>query len=492
MEFEVIRNKLRSYHFDTTVALLLNIIWSAEFRGEPARFWHPLLLIKWTLQYGGQNGKVKFPKKVDVYKLLQGLDKLEMSHATFDFKRNQRMIQTFTIISHQQFPYQDKAWLDSFSRQLLLFQDTDTKYSINSSFNRLTNLSIVEFLRILFALWMMIIHDKLLKNSFNGEFTSGAIKFLKLAFPSDQVDTFFTIITSSKEKFPEIIKEETRVKDHRLQVFETSIFGRKPLLLFKGKLFLPHKQLLNVTANHFIYDFMKYRDTNFTTEFGTRMELYIKLGINEASLKCTDENALRKQFGRDSKVVDFVVEDNVLIECKAIELKASLAVDPRDAKLGMEFRKSIAKAYASQMFTVASNLNYMKEWFGLIITYKPLYLGNSQDLWDAFLKDETFSIDPEFKVKSFLPVENLFLTDLRTWDRIVHILKNKKIKLQKILKYARKQDSNPATKTFLLQQHLEKFENQYFELKYLDDAMEYIKPQKEYPELKVNKKPKLK
>lgn len=487
MEFEVIRNKLRSYDYDATIGHLLAIIWSAEFRGEATRFWHPLMLIKWALQYGGQNGKLKSPSKAEIYKLLQGLEKLEMSHATFDLRRNERMIQTFTIISHQQFPYQDKAWLDSFSRQFILFGETNTKYSITESFRELTSLSVTEFLRLLIVFWMLIVHDNKLKSRFQGQFDQGLIDVLKLAFPSKHVDIFLDLITISKENFPEIIEAETRVKNYRLQVFETSIFGRKPLLQFHEKLLLPHKDLLNVTANHFIYDYMKHRDSNFTTEFGKRMERYIKLGIDEASLKCTDENALRKQFGRDSKVVDFVVEDNVLIECKAIELKASLAVDPRDAKLGMEFRKSIAKAYASQMFTVASNLNDNKEWFGLIITYKPLYLGNSQDLWDAFLKDETFSIDPEFKVKSFLPVENLFLTDLRTWDRIVHILKNKKIKLQKLLKYARKQDSNPATKTFLLQQHLDKFENQYFELKYLDDAMEYIKPQKGYPELKVNK-----
>jgi hypothetical protein len=119
------------------------------------------------------------------------------------------------------------------------------------------------------------------------------------------------------------------------------------------------------------------------------------------------------------------------------------------------------------MVNVANKLREAEVYYGIIITYKKLFLGNSQDIWEQFLKEETLKIRKEEEFKN-IPYQNLFFIDIESWDMLVQIVKNKKYSLIEILEKIKKTDSNPKTKKFSFSMHLEDgFGLEKFDLKYL-------------------------
>jgi hypothetical protein len=75
---------------------------------------------------------------------------------------------------------------------------------------------------------------------------------------------------------------------------------------------------------------MKNNDENFTTEFGVRLEKYVKLGLDEININYKTESQIKKEFKGLKNLVDYVVNDNILIEVKAIELKPYPSINPND------------------------------------------------------------------------------------------------------------------------------------------------------------------
>ena len=220
---------------------------------------------------------------------------------------------------------------------------------------------------------------------------------------------------------------------------------------------------------------MKTNDDKFTTEFGARMEKYVKLGLDEVNFKYITENQLEKKIGLKNNLVDFVIDNNILVEVKAIEIKPYASVNPDDKILANEFRKNLVKAYAKQMVNVANKLSKKDVFYGIIITYKKLFLGNSEDIWEQFLKEETLKIRKVEELKA-IPYKNLFFIDIVSWDMLIQIVKNKKFSLIEILDKIKETDSTPKTKKFSFSMHLEKdFEFEKVDLNYLLDTYKNMK-----------------
>jgi hypothetical protein len=292
------------------------------------------------------------------------------------------------------------------------------------------------------------------------------------------VERIYNLLLISKSNAQDAFLEDKRqVKIYALQTFDTSFFARKPFFLYQDSTYIPHRNILNQSFSYFIYDYLKANDNDFTTELGARMEKYMELGLGESTIPFETENGLRRRFGKEHKAVDFVIDDCVLIEAQAIELKPSVGVDPRDHILGNELRQTISKAYASQMLGVANRLHPGKERFGIIVTYKPIYIGNSTDMWEQFLEKETKAVlaDDISKLDA-LPVSNLFLMDLRTWDILLQVLKDNPIKLANLLREVRDTDAISATKKHFFAMHLSKFKVQLLTHRYLVEARNYITP----------------
>jgi hypothetical protein len=459
MDFKPIRNKLRKFTFDSLCQQLLNILKDAENSHKPIAFWQPLLLLKWSLEFAESDHRAKTVERKHIVSMLSQLEELEKSHRPFDLKNNGRVSKTFTILSHQQFFYQEKVLNDSFYRQIVIFSDLIHKYDINRSFKKETGLDILEFLQIFYVLWLTI-HFGGDKFKYYGYLTEDVQGFIDQIFTKEKVKCFLELLTVSRETINTCIENDSRqMRNYDLQVFEASFFTRKPFLFFKNRRIIPHHDILNYTGNFFIYDFLKNRDEQFPPEFGMRLEKYVNLGLNEIALPHIKEQEIRSKY-QLRRVLDFLIDDQVIIEIKGIELKPQIAINPIDKVLGNEFRKNLVKAYKDQILPLAAKLNTPEKW-AIIVTYKQLYLGNSQDLWEQFMSSEI-----EEDRTSVLPIGNLFIIDIRTWDRLIQIIKSKKISLIEILKEIKEDDKKPKSKKFTFDMHLDKYGEPKLDLTY--------------------------
>ncbi|CAM1345096.1 hypothetical protein [Tenacibaculum amylolyticum] len=479
MDFKPIRNKLRTFTLDSVTNELLILLKEFEKSKRKHRFWHPLILLKWNLEFSDKKYKAKIANRTDIVKLLNQLDELERSHNTFRIKKGQSITKTFTILAHQQFLYQEITWWDTFSRQLILFNDLKSKYCIKKSFESLTNLSISTFLNISYIIWLYSHQDELTKIPYYGYINDNIKKLLTTLYSENELKSYLDLLTVSKDNIHEILNEDNRVlKNYNLQTFEPSFFTRKPYFLHNKKLLIPHKDILHHNFNYFLYEFLKQKDENFTTEFGLRLEKYVQLGLDESKQNYVTENELKKQVGLKENLVDFIISDKVLIEVKAIESKPYVSANPTDKILGNEFRKNLVKAYIKQMVNVANNLKKQPEYFGIIITYKKLFLGTTQDIWNQFLEEETLK-KWKNNEHSIIPYSNLFVMDIYTWDKLIQVLQNNSnLTIETVLKKVRDDNSSEKTKKFHFSMHLDDYDFTNFDLGYLKEADERIVPEK--------------
>lgn len=471
MDFKQIRNKLRKFTYESLVIHLLTILKEQEnIISKPSPFWHPLLLLKWTLEFAEDNRDSKVAERNDVIKLIKGLEGLERSHATFDLKRNGRLSKTFTILSFQQFQYQKRIWYDTFARQIYLFTLLRHKYDVEKSFQEKTGLTIIEFIKSLNVFWVSVINSELSQIPYAGFVTQVHISILNSFLGQDKTNSLVSLLTVSRESIQSILEKDSRaIRNYDLQIFETSFFTKRPFLLFRDRLIIPHRDILNHAIHYFIYEFMKNHDERFPEEFGDRMEKYIQLGLEENKIEFVPERELKNILGKESKVVDFVVEKCVLIEAKAVEPRPIVSVNPTDENLAKELSKNIVKAYAIQMLTVANSLQGIDEYFGVIITYKDLYLGETEDIWEQFLRDEIMKIIRDEKDLEKLPADNLFFIDLATWDLMMQIVKSKGVTVKDILLKVRTE--RRTTRLFSLHMYLDSYEIKRFDLSYLDKSL---------------------
>ncbi|MDO7850397.1 hypothetical protein [Hymenobacter convexus] len=477
MEFNPIRNKIRQFTYESLVNELLAILKLQERDTRPSAFWHPLILLKWAMEFAECKRPYKTASRQDVLNLMEMVSKLELSHATFDLRQHGRAHKTFAILAFQQFTYQEKTFVDTFSRQFVLFKQLKHSHDLAAEFEKLSGLSLHQVLQAFYFLHLFIFSDDPTLYKYWGYIDKFIYQGLMDFFGPTFTSTFLDLLTVSRDTIGRAVEEDTRqVKDYNLQVFDVSFFTRKPLFLYKRTALIPHHAILHQTFGHFIYDYMKHRDEAFTTELGARMERYMKLGLDEIRMPYQDENKLRRMLGKGHKVVDFVLDERVLVEAKAIELKPHVSVNPEDWLLSRELRQTVGKAYAEQMQAVAASLPCAAERYGIIVTYKELFLGDSADMWEQFLEGEALrALGPDYKNRLHIPIENLFIMDLPTWDLLLQVLKDHEVSLVSLLQEVKRAHADPKTKKFYFGMHLHSYPLSQFTHQYLVDARKELK-----------------
>lgn len=466
MDYKPIRNKIRKYTYDSFTTEVLGILREQDAnRLRPQPFWHPLLLLKWGLEFSGSAHPGKVASRKDVISLLKALEPLEMAHKTFNPKTSGRLSKTFSILAPQQFLYQNVMWFDTLPRQLVLFSKLIKRHDINASFLNSTGLTIADVLHGFHILWLLVYENSLPEYTYYGYFSKENWTVFNDILGDKKTAAFFGLLYVDRDNFKSVLGSDTRlIRDYNLQVFETSFFARRPLFVFQNKCSVPHRGILPYTFHHFIYDFLKHRDPKFSEELGARMEKYIELGLKENEIAYQTETELKKLLGKGSKVTDFLVEDEILIEAKAIEVKPYTSVNPVDALLSSELRENVVKAYALQMLGVANRMRKHPQYFGIIITYKELHLGDTNDVWEQFLRAETERLVSNQDIIHLLPRENLFLMSLATWDQMMQIVKTKRKTIKQVLLEAQ---INAAQNKFGFYMHLDNYKIRIKDLSYL-------------------------
>lgn len=464
VSFNYIRNRISEHSIDDLLEFSYNLLESQKKEVFP--IWYVFVLMKWSMIYGG---KKRPPKKLTNEKygnIYNSITNLNQEHIT-SFIRDSQIDKMFQILYNQQFYLQKKVYKDILYTQYKLYLSVKGKYDIEKSFKDKTNLSIHDFLFILQLFWLYININQLKKDNifFEGLIDSAFVDAAKKIVDENKILSFIKLLTIHPYNSNSCINNYKHlIRNEDLQTMEMSFFTMFPFQLFKNKLRLVHESVFNYCANYYIYDFLKSKDENFTTEFGYRIESFFELGLKEANISYKTESQLKQLLPAKSKLVDFaLLEDNIYIECKATELQAYPFVNPTDELLYNALKSSIFKAYFEQIVSVSKKMSHDKENWGIIITYKEFFCSHFTKLYEVGVKNYP-NIDT-----SHIPAENIFIIDIYTWNVIVQIMITKKITLLQILREARQSNMDPSTSKMLFQMHLDKYNLGKLNLRYFDD-----------------------
>lgn len=469
LNIDQIKRAITFYRKDSFIIRILELMKENENR-QDVPVWTFLLFLKWTLQFG-KNSRLSISN--DHFNLiLQSLNKIENNHELFHFKNYDEFRKTTQLIANQQFYLQLRLWKDSFARNLLLFKILDSNNEFQNKFKNITNVEIEDFIMLFVLLWTYTKQDEIpeKQHRYIGVLQRDFYDIGEFITNKSDLKNFIRILTLNPNIAKKVIDQESKITNEVFQAFETSIFTKYPLFRYNGTLYLLHKNILNTTVNYYFYDLLKSNFDDFTDQFGIVFEKYINIGINELGIPYIPESKLKFNFP-NSKYVDFIIDDSILVECKAIELSPLVEVNPKNKILTNYLKTSIIKAYCTQILTVANNLNNTthKEFWGIILTYKELPWCNGLDCWEEFLKEDALKTD-----NILIPPENLYFIDIATWDKLVQIMKDLGITLREILENAKKTDSDQKTKKFSFVLHADEYPFSNFNLNYLDSAYSLI------------------
>lgn len=460
--FTYIRNRIREHSKQDLLLACYNLL--DKTKNELTPIWFVFLLMKWTYLYGGEKYPSKELTDAKFKKILNSISNFNEEHIS-SFIKLGKVDRAFHIIASQQFYLQTSVYIEKFATQLKLYDSLKGKYDINKSFTLKTGLSIFDFIFIMQLIWLYVNVDRLKLTSieFRGNLENDFLLVVSEIVNIEKIRIFFKLLVLDPNfPFKDISNFKRSVRNEELQSMEMTFFTLYPLQLFNNKIKLVHKSVLNYSVNYYIYDYLKSNDDKFTTEFGRRFEKYIEFGLQEMKSEYLREVELKKMLPKHSNVVDFWSKnDNVFIECKAIEIQPYPSINPTDELLYNSLKDSILKAYFKQLLYVSSLLNNNEENYGIILTYKRFFWSHFVDLYD--LGKDKFAI----KSTGCLPPENVFIIDVYTWDKLVSIIKEGKTTLIEVLQLAKRNNKESETKKQTFDMHLDTFNITQLNLSYL-------------------------
>lgn len=472
VDFELIKGRIQKHKLSSIIHTTLEIL-NAVQRNDDKAFpiWSLLALIKWAYLFTTDSIIRSNIKPYEYNQLLTLIRDFEGKYNGLSFKSHQEINRSFKIIAYQQFALQDTFHNTMLSRQMVLYLQLNRKFDIAIEFKRLTHIELKSFLEYMYFTYFFFHFDKLspLGIIYSGNLFESYFILFKAKWGDTELKKFLDLITlKNREDFEKLHKLNKEI----LQLYETDFFTIKPLILFRNEYRLLHRSIFVQTIKHFIYNYLKQNSEQFPGEFGKRLEKYIALGLDENAILYLDETALKKYY-QLGKVADYLVEDNILIEVKAVELHPRSGVTRTRNILIKDLESSVIGAYI-QLLATANKINATNEYFGIILTYKEMYLGFGIDAWDEFLKDPVEQYCNENKINlSTLPPQNLFFITIEDWDWLMEAVKSKHASIKKVLLKAKEvhASDNIAEKVMLMQQVLIKyFSVDECTLKYLKDT----------------------
>lgn len=476
---DLIIKKIRKFNKQLLLENLYFILKQIDLNNEKNHpIWQYFLLIKWTYLHGKNTGKRTYISRDKFGTLLKYMEMFENKTFAPLIKLNDWNT-VFQIKTYQQFYLQQEVHWSDFARQLKLFGGSlKSKYDIEKSFCNKTNLPIFDFIFFMFLIWMFTLAD--VENNknyqYNGSIENGILDMLKSIFKyENEPDHFINLLTLNEKNILHAINSYTTgLKKTEFQAFEMSFFTQYPFIFKGGRHDIVHRQIFNYSSHYYIYDYMKKHDDNFTEEFGSRFEKYVELGLQEAKLGYITENTLRNEIGKKEKVIDFLIDNQILVECKGIEPKPLPSIKPDAAIVFNALKDSILKAYLKQMLNVVKlKKELAKPLYGIIITYKDFYYSSLDDLSDILdFEIERICLENNWD-KNPLPLENVFIINLTSWDMIIELIKEGNFTLINLLEDAVKTNKIQKTKWFY--GFLQKYGNPQAKLSYLEEEHEILK-----------------
>ncbi len=470
VDFNLIKGRIQKHKLSSIIDKtleLLNEVQRRDDKGFPV--WNLLTLIKWAYIHTTDSILRSDIKEHEYHQLLELIKQFEGKYSGISFKSRSQIRQSFKIIANQQFPLQDKFHHIILSRQIVLYHQLRSKFDIDKEFSRLTHIDLKSFFEYSYFTFFFFNFDNVRPDiRYEGDLFETYFALFRSKWGDEQLKKYLELLTlKDRDHFKKLQKLNNEV----LQLYETNFFTLKPLILFRNQYRIPHRQIFIQTIKHFVYNYLKENSKFFPEEFGKRLEKYVELGLKENEISFQNETELKANYPL-KKVSDFLIDSDILVEVKAIELHPRSGVLRTQDILVNDLDSTIIKAY-TQLLETASKIDVNRQYFGIIITYKEMYLGFGADAWDEFMKDsiETFCSQNSINI-SLLPPENLFFITIEDWDKMMQTVKDGKATLREVLLKGQELNAldNPVENVMLMEQVISKyFHPGQLSLSYLKD-----------------------
>ena len=428
---ENIKSDIGNLNSSSIIDYALEVIRTNEIKNNIAPYWKYITLIQFAINYSTDSRFLPEASRYDCRRILDKITKVEEKYIleNFGFGNEKVTRKTMSIFSNQQFWLYNKFSEYDITRQLILFVDLDTdSNSFQEIFERKYNVSIPRFLE--FSFLTDLSFKTVDKQTYNGRINSNLQMLLCAISNDNEKDSYLNLLTLGKEKpRKEELQEILKLKSPILQPFDISHWIKKPFLINRNQIRIIGTNLFKETIKSFIYDSLK-QEPLFQDKFSTtRFEKYLEMGLLESNVQFENENALKRRISIDSKVIDFLIENRILVECKATELVPLPSVSPEDEIVYKSIKTTIAKAF-DQFFEFGKSLN-SEGLYGLIVTYKPMFLGNGIDISQESMKEFSKGLTEE--EMKMLPFENIFIISIDEWDSLIQLVKHENCTVYKIL-----------------------------------------------------------
>lgn len=278
---------------------------------------------------------------------------------------------------------------------------------------------------------------------------------IRKGFTKQELDSFFDLISLTTSTF-NIFNKQHPIKFYQSEV-QSTILYKKPFLLHNNKYWIWDIKMIDELVKYGIYNIIKIimqkkKMGHVNNELSLVFENYIN-SLLFNSYDYVTESDLKKQKFKNQ--VDFIInKDNtrVIIEAKAIEASKLTKFTDLDDILKNAYEKDITKAIY-QSNSVINQYDDKLDNFLIIVTYKNLFLGDGEDIWNEFLEDSYKSNEKYNKNPCSLLPENIFILDI---SELEMLLSNKNDIVSNLIRIKGFKKTN---KKWLFSQYIEDLDN---------------------------------
>lgn len=459
-----VRNTFRQYDPVSILSASLGILFRQEakhldqIRKQP---WIHLVLLKWVFMDDEVSRKER-PKINDTQfdNLLNRVYKLSwVGRKPSQFED---LTLFFRAIAAQQFLYQHSINLDAVARQNALFLSVSPDHFFQRAFLKAAGLPLSSFVKLSLCLmshFMDTDSTPIFKRSFFAP--------IEHEIDPEHVDAFLKGISINVEKLPDALRASDTKRRRVTEFIEETPFLGFPLVRNLDSYCCIYPQILTSNLGHFIFDTLKKADPEkFRLNFGRRFEAYIGGLIASSNLMYSDESTLEKKLDGKGKLVDFLVVDgdaNIYIEAKAVEMaprgKATHLRDVVRGATASSLLKAIEQGHAINQRILDTNnpdsiIKARSEAYLIVVTYKELYIGNGKSLGNAVGEQALSRISDSYPESVRIPLQRMFFLTIEELEKLLQLVKEKRIGLLDALKRAELSDCNQASQKFMFSQHL--------------------------------------
>lgn len=462
--FKPVRNAFRLYDPVSILSTSLGVLFRQEakhldqIRKQP---WIHLVLLKWVFMDDETDRKGR--PKINEAQFDQLLNRVyKLSWVGRKPSQFEDLTLFFRAIAAQQFLYQQSINLDAVARQNELFLNVSLDHFFQRAFLTAAGLPLSSFVKL--SLCLM---SHFMNSDSTPVFNRSFFAPIEHEIDPKHVDAFLTGISVNLDNLPDALRaSDSKVRRVTEFIEETPFLGF-PLVRKVDSYCCIYPQILTSNLGHFIFDTLKKADPEkFRLNFGRRFEAYIGGLIASTNLTYADESALEKKLEGKGKLVDFLVVDegaNIYIEAKAVEMaprgKATHLRDVVRGATASSLLKAVEQAHAiNQRILEDSNsdsiISARPDAYLIVVTYKELYIGNGMSLGSAVGGQSLSRISKSYLESVRIPLQRMFFLTIEEFEKLLQLVKEKRIGLLDALKRAELADSHPASRKFMFSQHL--------------------------------------